>query len=244
MSADILRSAELGAHRRALPGPASGTRGRAPGPATPGPVSPPPADCETQDRRHAEEMRRAADEARAAAERAVEALRQKITAEARLAEQRRAAEHAERLAALTSLLAQAGELRRMTRAALEQEAIALAYTALCRIAGPQPEAGALLAGIVRQAFAQQGDRPAIAVRMHPLDLATLEAHREGKALLEASRGVRWMEDPAVPRAGCVLRSDVGELDASLDTQLASLRALWCAHHASFASDSAPEAGDA
>ena len=55
----------------------------------------------------------------------------------------------------------------------------------------------------------------ITLRVHPDDHALVA---DGAGDLLAARGARLVADPTIARAGCVVESDIGVIDASLDTR--------------------------
>jgi flagellar assembly protein FliH len=55
----------------------------------------------------------------------------------------------------------------------------------------------------------------ITLRVHPDDQALVA---QGAAEVLAARGARLVADPAVTRGGCVVESDIGVIDASLETR--------------------------
>ena len=67
---------------------------------------------------------------------------------------------------------------------------------------------------------------AVRVRVHPDDLAAVEARREALATRAPAAALELVADETVGRAGCVIDTPHGRVDARLETQLAALeRAL-------------------
>lgn len=164
------------------------------------------------------EAERLTAEARAGAER--------LTAEAR-AEAERIAAEAERQgrqagrAESAELLARAAGERDRALAQAEREVVKLALAAAERIVGEQialePER---VQRIVRDVIARARRASRLTVRVHPDDVPAV------RALEHEVHSLSVEPDPEVARGGCVVRSDVGELDARLEVQLEALeRAL-------------------
>jgi len=89
---------------------------------------------------------------------------------------------------------------------------------------------AVMADIAAEALAACHARAGVArvrVRVHPEDLAALEARRARLAAgLPEGAALELAADEAVDRYGCVVETPVGRVDARLDTQIAALeRAL-------------------
>ena len=133
-----------------------------------------------------------------------------------------------RLAQLERVLASFETASARRVAELEDDAIALAYGAVCKLMGEQAGGAAAIADVVRQGMAQLRGSTLLAVRMNESDLRTLLGDEQGRRLQAAAPQVKWTADPAVAAGGCLIDTTAGSLDARLDTQLASLRALWAA----------------
>jgi flagellar assembly protein FliH len=112
--------------------------------------------------------------------------------------------------------------------ALEPQAIQLAFTALCKVLGPDAERSSLLSDLIRQAMAQMRSAKPMAIRLNPASLALIESRCAKLAEEAACASVEWIADATLPPAGCTLVCEQGELDASLQAQLDSLRVLWSA----------------
>ena len=66
----------------------------------------------------------------------------------------------------------------------------------------------------------------VRLRVHPDDLAAVEARREALATRAPAAALEIVADEAIGRAGCVIETPQGRVDARLETQLAALeRAL-------------------
>jgi flagellar assembly protein FliH len=111
-------------------------------------------------------------------------------------------------------------ITRDTEHQMVQLALALARRVVLRELSLDPD---LVAALAHVAVERLGDQAPATIRLHPEDFATVAAHR----------GEQWegtqvsvLPDPAVPRGGCVVESDFGLIDASVDAQFAELsRAL-------------------
>jgi flagellar biosynthesis/type III secretory pathway protein FliH len=82
----------------------------------------------------------------------------------------------------------------------------------------------ILSDIAVQALAAAKVREGgIVLRVHPEDLATMEASRpKWRARIASQLDVTLLGDVSVGRHGCVVESDAGRVDARLETQLAAL----------------------
>lgn len=135
-----------------------------------------------------------------------------------------------RLAQLERLLVNFEATAKQRIQAIEADAIALAYGAVCKILGDQGRDPATIAAIVRQGMAQLSGSALLSVRMNDADLQVLLADEHGRRLRAAAPQVKWVADSSVATGGCLFDTAAGSLDARLETQLATLRLLWASSH--------------
>ena len=161
----------------------------------------------------------------------------------RLAQMERVqADGADRLASLERLVQDFGRAAQTRLAQLEDDAIAAAYAAVCRLLGElggQPES---IAGLVRQALSQVRHGPVLRVRLAPRDLEVLMASAEGQRLRAGSPQIEWLADDGIDGGGCLVEAASGTLDARLRAQLESLRDVWSAEGAGVALVKVDDAG--
>ncbi|MFI5309063.1 MAG: type III secretion system stator protein SctL [Polyangiales bacterium] len=150
----------------------------------------------------------------AAAEQQAAALRARAEAEGRASGR---AEHAATLLALT-------EERDRALAAIESQAVELALLAAKRVIGRELEQRpALVAEMVAPLLLRLRRAKTVTLRVHPDDRPALEASLAKLRSAESSGALRVEPDPSLSRGDCVVHSELGSLDARIDTQLAALR---------------------
>lgn len=113
-------------------------------------------------------------------------------------------------------------------AALEPQAIAIALQAAKSIVGAEISAHPeQIQAIVRPLIARLARARSVELRVHPDDRAALDALAAALAARgERMPALRVTPDANVTRGGCVARSEIGTLDAQVETQLAAFaRAL-------------------
>ena len=148
----------------------------------------------------------------------------------RLVADARKAGREEGIARAAALLAEAGGIRDHALAEAEREAVTLALAAAKRIVGEEialaPER---IADIVGEVLSRARRAQRVVVRVHPDDARTLESLRDRVAARAAGTASFAIEaDASITRGGCVVATDVGELDARLEVKLDALaRALGC-----------------
>jgi flagellar biosynthesis/type III secretory pathway protein FliH len=83
----------------------------------------------------------------------------------------------------------------------------------------------LLAGMVRQALAGLRQARRVTMQVHPSQAEALRA-RTAELSLSASCEVQVLAAPAIEPGGCLIETELGSVDARLETQFAVLeRAL-------------------
>ncbi|MBI2343186.1 MAG: hypothetical protein HYV02_02435 [Deltaproteobacteria bacterium] len=130
----------------------------------------------------------------------------------------------EGLASATEMAARLGRLKEEFIAHAEPEVIALVLQCAEKIVGRlvEREKEAVIA-IVRQALeAAIGDR--IVIRVSPADFPTVaSAEGELRSLLDRTKRLHVKEDESITAGGCVVETEVGTIDAQLETQLKAIR---------------------
>lgn len=126
--------------------------------------------------------------------------------------------YAQQVTGQVTAVAQAfrGQLQQLEQglaAQLADVAVALARQVLRSELATRPE---LVAAVAQEALvATLASAKQVAVHVHPEDLALLSLHA-GEAL--AARGARLVPDAALARGGCVVDSEVGIIDASIEAR--------------------------
>jgi flagellar biosynthesis/type III secretory pathway protein FliH len=131
----------------------------------------------------------------------------------------RSAAEAEGRASVAALLALAASRRDRALAAAEREVIALATAVARRIVGETVERDpATVIRLAREAIARARGASQLTVRVAPEDVEALTAFAaEHRVALTVE------PDATLGRGDCLVRSDVGTVDARLDTQVHALR---------------------
>jgi flagellar assembly protein FliH len=109
--------------------------------------------------------------------------------------------------------------------AMESRLVDLVDACLCRLLGAalvEPET--ILAGVRHVLhIANAADR--IRIRLHPDDLACLQARYDLEELASGDQSVEFVADVGMAGGGCVAETAVGQFDASMDSQLRNLHAI-------------------
>lgn len=173
----------------------------------PVPLDPHPFDPRVEAERILEEARREADRLRAQAQ----------------------SEGRERgLAAVTELLVQARaasvRARQSAEADLRRLAVRIAERILGREIQQNPDT---VVDVASEALGQAGGPKEVLLRCHPDDLKALERGRPRLlSRCAQAQAVLLRADPAVPRGGCIVETELGTVDARLQVQLQAIeRAL-------------------
>lgn len=108
---------------------------------------------------------------------------------------------------------------------LEDVAVAIAFEAVCKMLGTAAVSRDGVRALVHEAVQHAAGAQQVTVRLHPADLASLQA----AGGIDAA--VQWVADKSIELGGCVVETDGGTLDARLDTQVERLRATLLAARA-------------
>lgn len=118
--------------------------------------------------------------------------------------------------------------------AAEDDMIELCHDVVCRLLGDAlvtrtGAAHAVRAGIEQWLLAgeKQAREESLVVQVHPLDLDAMKADEMLARWLvqQGVKGLQWQAGDGVELGGCIVSGADGDLDARLETQLATLRAL-------------------
>lgn len=145
--------------------------------------------------------------------------------EAGLAEGR--AEVAAALEALRAAAASVGEMRDATAEAVERDAVELAVALAEKIvAGALAVEPERVLDVVRGALRRLSERRRVTVLVHPDDLEVVRGAVDGFAAeLGGIEHCEVQSERRLTRGGAVVRTDEGQVDASIETQLARAREL-------------------
>ncbi|SMC27680.1 Flagellar biosynthesis/type III secretory pathway protein FliH [Andreprevotia lacus DSM 23236] len=121
----------------------------------------------------------------------------------------------EQAAKVAQLLQRIESASQLEQRRVEHLAAAIAFEAICKIAGDTLLTVEGVLAVVRQVLKQVNQRQPITVYLAPADLKLLE----GAGTDDAADGLIWRADERVQRGGCIVETAMGELDARLENQL-------------------------
>ncbi len=126
-----------------------------------------------------------------------------------------------------ALLVKARIEREKIIASAEPQLVALGRRIAEKIIGRQLEVDeSVIVDVVRGAIATVRQQSEIIIRANPEDLEALEAGRQDLiAVLARAKDVTLRGDPQISRGGCVVESELGTIDAQLETQLDVLQRI-------------------
>lgn len=121
---------------------------------------------------------------------------------------------------LNSVIAELASMRKRVRTEAEEDAmklaIAIARRVLYRELSTDPEA---ILGLVKAAFGKLNARETHRLRVSPADAATIQEHR---AKLQIPPALEISPDASLTPGSAIFETTRGDLDASVDTQLAEI----------------------
>lgn len=144
------------------------------------------------------------------------------------AEKEAAQREAQRQAQWEALAASLCEAHEAAVQRLREDIGTLAFAALSRVLGEQAAAGVAVLGAVESVCREaRVDRRAVA-RLHPRDIALLAP---SGATLTLANGtlLDLVGDESIVLGGCIVESEAGQFDGTLDTQLRRLHSVLTAH---------------
>jgi flagellar biosynthesis/type III secretory pathway protein FliH len=102
---------------------------------------------------------------------------------------------------------------------LEREVVELALVVARQVLRAEAESGtALVERLVALGLSRLGECEHVTVRLNPADATQLSPERTGTA-----GSVSFVPDPQVERGGAIVESEIGRVDARLETQMEELR---------------------
>jgi flagellar assembly protein FliH len=114
---------------------------------------------------------------------------------------------------------------------VEDMAVAIAFEAVCKMLGSAAVSRDGIRALVHEAAQHAAGAAQATVRLHPGDLAALQAAGALEPVLPSGASVQWAADRSIELGGCVVETDGGTLDARLETQVERLRATLLAARA-------------
>jgi flagellar assembly protein FliH len=133
-------------------------------------------------------------------------------------------EFADRLAALDGLIGEIAAARERLIRSAEREAVALAIVIASRVLAAEVKESSLSPELVEDAVRETMERKHVVVRLNPADRDALtQDGRPLEAMFPGAASVQFVTDESVSRCGCIVESNMGIVDAQLDTQLEQLR---------------------
>ncbi len=108
---------------------------------------------------------------------------------------------------------------------LEPQVVQMAFQIAEKIIAQKIQKDEVLLGIVRQAISSAiGNK--IIVYIHPQDMEKIKSQeKELVARLESGQSIHFKEDENIKPGGCKVESELGVLDAQLETQLDAIRKI-------------------
>lgn len=127
----------------------------------------------------------------------------------------------QRLEALAALVDELARAREELAARYEEDIVELALAVAARIVRKESSLGAdTVRELLRETLPRMGGAVKITITVHPDDMAAIEQDaRQLASLAEGRAGVTWVTDEAVTRGGCVVETERGGVDASVETRV-------------------------
>ncbi len=128
----------------------------------------------------------------------------------------------EGLGELSEKILEAGVAKEKVMKEAEPEIVRMVMEIAEKVIGREMERGGIVP-LVKKAIGQAVGRK-IQIRVHPHDYETLKGHEADLvSALDQTQSITLKEDEEIPAGGCVLESELGTVDAKLETQLKAIR---------------------
>lgn len=128
----------------------------------------------------------------------------------------------EGLEKLSQRIFEAEQAHEKVLAEAEPQIIRMVMDIAEKVIGRQIEKGAIV-DVVKNAISQAAGRK-IVVRIHPSDVPTIrEREKDLFAALDQNQSVSVKEDEEIPPGGCIVETEMGTVDARLETQLNAIK---------------------
>lgn len=130
----------------------------------------------------------------------------------------------EGLANTTQLILEAKKLREKLFTDNEKEMIRLVFAIAERVIGDQLKTNdEAVLGVIKQAISQAMGQK-IVIHLNPIDYEKAKA-KEAELLkkIESDQSIAFRVNEVVAQGGCLVESEIGTLDAQLDTQLMAIK---------------------
>ena len=106
---------------------------------------------------------------------------------------------------------------------LETEVVTLIIDIVDKLIGIEKEINPkLISMLVSKGLGQTTMTDKVAVHINPDDMEGID-HAEILASLDTMAKIEFIEDPTVPKTGCIIETSLGQIDCSLDTQYKELK---------------------
>ena len=131
----------------------------------------------------------------------------------------------EMLHAVKVQFVQLAQLRRQVMVDMEPEIVRLAWEVAKRVVGEEIKTNReMILGIVRQSLLTLQERDEILIRVNSQDYETVKAHQsEFEAMIEGLKKFTVQSDGAVEVGSCVIETNLGNVDARIETQFEAIR---------------------
>ncbi|HEY4082277.1 MAG TPA: FliH/SctL family protein [Burkholderiaceae bacterium] len=158
----------------------------------------------------------------------VETLRQQLSAEFEERDKARAQRVGASVSTLNTALERQRELLDQRIASIEEQGIALAFEALCKILGDTARKRETLQATISNALSKLRDGRIQKLVLHSSDMQLVMDSEPSSWLPVPLEALQLVADDSLPPGSCILESAGLSLDISLGTQLARVQEVWLA----------------
>ncbi|WP_173179009.1 FliH/SctL family protein [Desulfosarcina ovata] len=109
---------------------------------------------------------------------------------------------------------------------METETVRLALAIARKIIGYEIEHAPVIRHVVKMAMEKIADPRQLMIRLHPGDIETVESIKPNLVLIDdGNMNVRIQPDDTIQQGGCIIETQLGDVDARIDQQIKMIEAL-------------------
>lgn len=132
-------------------------------------------------------------------------------------------------AALKTALEEIGRLRKQDVERMETETVRLALAISRKIIGNETEHGQMIGHVVKTAMQKVVDPRNLTLKLNPKDIDTVKGFTHELLPADETGSVLHLEaDETILRGGCIIETQLGDIDARIDQQIAIVESLLAA----------------
>ncbi|WP_155309624.1 FliH/SctL family protein [Desulfosarcina ovata] len=130
------------------------------------------------------------------------------------------------VSAFNTAVAEMGHSHQQNIQLMETETVRLALAIAKKIIGYEIEHAPIVSHVVKMAMEKIADPRQLIIRLHPGDIEAVESIKSDLIPIdEGNLAVRIQADDTIQQGGCIIETQLGDVDARIDQQIKTIEAL-------------------